>query len=184
MWEKPACFYVSSYDIVAELQLQKIIMKIYILATALTATFSVAGCSQTDEGPSKETKIVTVTVPEFGISIEAPANWALQQETEDSYFLKGPGGQIQLQRSTEFGRVSLDELGNECSVKVLKKEMVPGGAFFVLCDSKQAGKSTKAVKVELSTGKKTSVRCLSETSGDPKTIESVCKTLRKAKNNT
>lgn len=143
----------------------------------LLCTLALAACSSNDKA-SDELK--RVDIAEIGVSIEVPANWELSKNMDRYYALKGPDGtQVQIIGSILSGGGSLDDVAKECQKKVLQKEMLPGGAYFVLCEGSQGGQTTNAVKVNLSTGEKSSVRCQWETDKDPAAIAKVCKTLKK-----
>ncbi len=153
-------------------------MKIRHLLPLLLSSVSLLGCSDKGDGGTKELKLIEIA--EIGVTISAPSDWKLTKSMDRYYGLASPDGtQVQIIGSILSGGDSLEELAKECRETVLEKEMLPGGAFYVLCKGKQAGRDTKAVKVNVSTGEKSSVRCQWETDADSSMIATVCKTLKK-----
>lgn len=143
----------------------------------LLCSLTLIACSSKDDASKK---LKRVEIAEIGVSVEVPVDWELSKNMDRYYGLKGPDGtQVQIIGSVLSGGGALDDVAKECQEKVLQKEMLPGGAYFVLCEGSQAGQKSKTVKVNLGTGEKTSVRCQWETVKDPSAIAKVCKTLKK-----
>ena len=148
-----------------------------LLTALLFSTIAGFGCSKSEEtAPAPKNK--TFVIEEIGVSIDAPENWKLEKNMDRFYSLEGPKAQVQIMASRMSGD-SLEDMAKSCSKGVLEKEMLAGGANYVLCKGHQAGIDTKGVRVEVATGESTSVRCHFETDKDPATIISVCKSLKK-----
>jgi hypothetical protein len=120
----------------------------------------------------------TIEIKALGVSVQAPADWKLEEQGPGQYSVRGSGRSVTVAEIPASFATS-DELATACDVSdgVFQEEELPKGGIFTLCKHDESGRERTRVKAALPTSDEKAVFCGIDTDTDPALEVKICRTL-------